>query len=166
MWVAKSWKSDWNQTSWFIDIIWEPSYVHGVKGQIPRSKVIWGQVVRQTENVKVVSFEKLKFDLNQTWLIDIIWEYSYVHAVKGRIPRSNVICGQLVNLHHPQTATAGNTSGPGTTKYFCFSGSKSNLASHSWTSCAWSTFSLLLSQACSLSMQSVKRFTFLALIKV
>ena len=25
--------SDWNQT-WFIDIIWEPSYVHGVKGHM------------------------------------------------------------------------------------------------------------------------------------
>ena len=32
--------------------------------------------------MKMVSFEKLKSDLNQTWFIDIIWEPSYVHAVK------------------------------------------------------------------------------------
>ena len=32
--------------------------------------------------MKMVSFEKLKSNLNQTWFIDIIWEPSYVHAVK------------------------------------------------------------------------------------
>ena len=31
-----------------------------------------------------VSFEKLKSNLNQTWFIDIIWEPSYVQAVKGQ----------------------------------------------------------------------------------
>ena len=72
----------------------------------------------KAENVKVVSFEKLKSDLNQTWFIDIIWEPSYVHAKV--VPRSKVICGQVVNLHHEQTATAGDTSGPGTAKYFFF----------------------------------------------
>ena len=30
-------KSDWNQT-WFIDKIWEPSYVHRVKDHIPKFK--------------------------------------------------------------------------------------------------------------------------------
>ena len=39
----------------------------------------------------MASFEKLKSDLNQTWFIDIILEPSYVHAVKGHIPRSKVI---------------------------------------------------------------------------
>ena len=62
-------------------MIWEPSYVHAVKGHIPRSKVIWGQVVRSAENVKMASFEKLKSDLNQTWFIYIIWKPSYVHVV-------------------------------------------------------------------------------------
>ena len=38
-------KSDLNQT-WFIDITWEPSYVHAVEGHKLRSKVIWGQFVR------------------------------------------------------------------------------------------------------------------------
>ena len=38
-------KSYWNQT-WFIDIMWEPSYTHEVKCHITRSKVTWGQVVR------------------------------------------------------------------------------------------------------------------------
>ena len=35
--------------------------------------------------MKVVSFEKLKSDWNQTWFVDVIWELSYVHAVKGHI---------------------------------------------------------------------------------
>ena len=32
-------KSDWNQI-WFVDIIWEPLYVHVSKGHKSRSKVI------------------------------------------------------------------------------------------------------------------------------
>ena len=32
--------------------------------------------------MKVVSFEKLKSDWNQTWFIDIIWEPLYDHVVK------------------------------------------------------------------------------------
>ena len=32
--------------------------------------------------MKMALFEKLKSDWNQTWVIDIIWEPSYVHAVK------------------------------------------------------------------------------------
>ena len=32
--------------------------------------------------MKMASFEKLKFDLNQTWFIDQMWEPSYVHVVK------------------------------------------------------------------------------------
>ena len=75
-------KSDWNQT-WFIDTIWNPLYVHAVKGHIPRSKVIRCQVVRWAQNVKVTSFEKLQSDWNQTWFIDIMWEPTHVHEVKG-----------------------------------------------------------------------------------
>ena len=41
--------------------------------------------------MKMVSFEKLKSDLNKTWFIDIICEPSYVHAIKGHVPRSKVI---------------------------------------------------------------------------
>ena len=63
-------KSDWSQT-WFIDTIWGPLYVHAVKGQIPRSKVIRGQVVRWVQNVKFTSFEKLKSNWNLTCFIDI-----------------------------------------------------------------------------------------------
>ena len=66
---------DFNQ-SWVIDATWEPSFVDDVKGHISRSNVIWGQVVRKAENVKMTSFEKLKSDLNQTWFIDIIWKLS------------------------------------------------------------------------------------------
>ena len=35
--------------------------------------------------MKIAIFEKLKSDWNQTWFNDIIWEPSYVHAVKGHI---------------------------------------------------------------------------------
>ena len=66
-------------TSWVIYATWEPSFVDEVRGHI--SKVIWGQVVRLVENVKVASFENLKSDGNQTWFIDT-WEPSYVHVVK------------------------------------------------------------------------------------
>ena len=41
--------------------------------------------------MEMVSFEKLKSDLNQTWIIDIIWEPLYVHVVKGHKSRSKVI---------------------------------------------------------------------------
>ena len=48
-----------------------PSYANEVKGHIPRSRVIWGQV-RWNLLVFViwVSFEKLKSDWNQTWVND------------------------------------------------------------------------------------------------
>ena len=61
-------KSDWNQ-KWFIDTIWDPLYVHAVKGHILRSKVIRSQGVRWAQNVKFTSFENLKSDWNQTWFI-------------------------------------------------------------------------------------------------
>ena len=41
--------------------------------------------------MKMASLEKLKSDFNQTWFIDIICEPSYVHSVKGIVPRSKVI---------------------------------------------------------------------------
>ena len=39
----------------------------------------------------VVSFEKLKFDYNQTWDKDVIRVPSYVNEVKGQVPRSSYI---------------------------------------------------------------------------
>ena len=112
----KSWSPIWTKLGL---LIWygKLQYVHAVKSHIPRSKVIWRQVVKYAENVKMTSFEKFKSDLNQTWFIDMIWEPSYVHGIKGHIPRSKVIWGQVVNLHHP-----GDTNSPWTEKYFiCFS---------------------------------------------
>ena len=41
--------------------------------------------------MKMVSLEKLKSDLNQTSFIDIIWEPSYIHEVKGHKLMSKVI---------------------------------------------------------------------------
>ena len=38
-----------------------------------------------------VSYEKLKFDYNQTWVKDAIGVPLYVNEVKGHIPRSRVI---------------------------------------------------------------------------
>ena len=46
-----------------IDKIWDPLYVHVVKGHIPMSEVIRGQVVRWAQNVKFTSFEKLEVRL-------------------------------------------------------------------------------------------------------
>ena len=43
----------------------------------------------------MVSFEKLKSDLNQTWFIDIICEPSYVHAVNSLASRLLIILKSL-----------------------------------------------------------------------
>ena len=60
-----------------------PSYVNEVKGHVPRSRVIWGQVRwKMLVFVIQVSFERLKSDWDQTWFMDIIWEPSYVDEVK------------------------------------------------------------------------------------
>ena len=53
---------DFNQ-SWVIDATWEPSFVDEVRGHISWSKVIWGQVVRLVESVKVVSIWKVEVGL-------------------------------------------------------------------------------------------------------
>ena len=58
---------------------------------------MWSKVIYQSqrsfeaENVKMVSFEKLKYDLNQTWFIAKILEPSYVNTVRGHKSRSKVI---------------------------------------------------------------------------
>ena len=55
---------DFNQSG-VIDATWktwEPAFVDEVKGHISRSKVIYGQVVRFSQNKKFTSFEKLKSD--------------------------------------------------------------------------------------------------------
>ena len=89
---------------WKVEVQLEPNLVYWyhmegenlltIKGHIPRSKIIWGQVVRWTENVKFTSFERLKSEWNQTWFIYIIRKPLYVHMVKGHIPRSKIIWGQ------------------------------------------------------------------------
>ena len=80
-----------------------------VKGHVPSSKVILGQVeVRghkvkdhlrlgcKAKNLKLVSLDKMKSDWNQAYFMDVIWEPSYVHGVKGHKSRSKVIGGQPV----------------------------------------------------------------------
>ena len=44
----------------------------------------------------LASFEKLKSDWNQTWVIDATWEPSLVDKIKSYISRSKVIWGQIV----------------------------------------------------------------------
>ena len=89
-------KSDWNQT-WFIDTIWDPLNVYAVKGHIPWSKVIRGQVVRWAQNVKFTSFGQLKSDWNQTCCSDIMLKPSHVHEVKGHV-RSICKIGQKCQI--------------------------------------------------------------------
>ena len=42
-----------------------------------------------------VSFEKLKFSYNQTWVKDITGVLSYIDKVTGYTPRLRVIIGQV-----------------------------------------------------------------------
>ena len=66
-------KSNWSQT-WLMDGILEPSY-------FMRSKVTYqGQWSSDWSS-----------NWNQTWFIGIIWEHSYVHAVKGHKSKPKVI---------------------------------------------------------------------------
>ena len=69
-----------------------------VKGHIPRSKVILGQILRKDENVKFSLIKMLKCDCNQTWAIDATWEPLLVDKVKGHISRSKVIRSNFKNL--------------------------------------------------------------------
>ena len=57
-----------------MDKMWDHLYVHAVKGHLPRSKGIRGQVERWTQNVKFTSFEKVDIsDKNQSWFMDIVY---------------------------------------------------------------------------------------------
>ena len=60
-----------------------------VKGHVPRSRVIWGQVRwKMLVFVTWVSFEKLKFDWNQTWFKDAVGFLNlYVNEIKGHVLR-------------------------------------------------------------------------------
>ena len=65
-------KSDFNQT-WFKVAKGIPSNDNEVKGYVPRSRVIWGQVRwKMLDLVIWVSSEKLKSDWNQTWVEDVM----------------------------------------------------------------------------------------------
>ena len=64
----KSWESDYNQTL-VKDATGVPSNVNSVKGQIPRSRIIW--------------------------LKDAVGVLLYVNEVKGHVSRSRVIWGQV-----------------------------------------------------------------------
>ena len=55
----ESWKSHRNATGLLYNV-WDPLYVHAVKGHISRSK---DQVVRWAQTVKFTSFENLEVQL-------------------------------------------------------------------------------------------------------
>ena len=65
-----------------------------------RSKVIGGQIVIyflfQLTFFKLLLFEQVRFNYNQTWYIGALWEPSHYDALQGHMTRSNVIGGEIV----------------------------------------------------------------------
>ena len=129
-------KSNWKQT-WFMDTIWDPLYVYGVRGHLLRSKAIRGQVVRWTQDIKFPSFEKIiefQFEPNfvywqNTTTYTCSWGQSAQIKVKDHMRSTckmlnirfhsffhtwgplTTKCGiTIINSHHPQTATTDDTS--------------------------------------------------------
>ena len=45
---------------------------------------------------KLLLFEQVRFNYNQTWIIGALWEPSHYDALGGHMTRSKVICGQIV----------------------------------------------------------------------
>ena len=56
-------KSDWNQT-WFMDTIWDPLYVHAVRGHT-EVQGHQSSSCKMGSKCKITSFEKLKSDWNR-----------------------------------------------------------------------------------------------------
>ena len=95
---------NYNQT-WIIGALWEPSHYDALGGHMTRSKVIWGQIVRSSVRrplkfwltfFKLLLFEQVRFNYNQTWIIGALWKPSYYDARGGHMTRSKVIWGQIV----------------------------------------------------------------------
>ena len=45
---------------------------------------------------KLLLFEQVRFNYNQTWIIGALWEPSHYDALRGHMTRSKVIGGQIV----------------------------------------------------------------------
>ena len=45
---------------------------------------------------KLLLFEQVRFNYNQTWYIGALWEPSHYDALRGHMTRSKVIGGQIV----------------------------------------------------------------------
>ena len=90
---------NYNQT-WIIGALWEPSHYDALGGHMTRSKVIWGQIVivisAHLTFFKLLLFEQVRFNYNQTWYIGALWEPSHYDALRGHMTRSKVIGGQIV----------------------------------------------------------------------
>ena len=63
-----------------------------------RSKVIGGQIVIviSVNLFKLLLFEQVRFNYNQTWYRGALWEPSHYDALRGHMTRSKVIGGQIV----------------------------------------------------------------------
>ena len=89
---------DFNQT-WVIGATWGPSFVDEVKGHISGSKVTY-QDKRWSCKIgwkcKIGLNWKVEVRLEPNLVMDITRESSFVNEVKGHIPRSKVIWGQIV----------------------------------------------------------------------
>ena len=70
-----------------------PSYVYEIKGKVRDH--LRSSYVEMLVFVIWVSFEKLKSDWNQPWVKDAIGVLLYVNEVRGHVPRSRVIWGQV-----------------------------------------------------------------------
>ena len=73
----------------YIDVTWEPSFVNEVKEHILRSKVTWGQVVRQAENgIKslIWKFEKLEAQVEP----DSVYRYNMGTLIISQGQRSYI----------------------------------------------------------------------------
>ena len=66
----------------------------------PWSKVIRGQVVRWTQNVKFRSYEKLKSDWRQTSFVNIMKEPSHVQEVEGHLRSTSMIAWKCKIWHY------------------------------------------------------------------
>ena len=88
---------NYNQT-WIIGALWEPSHYDALVGHMTRSKVIWGHIVIviSVNLFKLLLFEQVRFNYNQTWYIGALWEPSHYDALRGHMTRSKVIGGQIV----------------------------------------------------------------------
>ena len=58
--------------TWNIDAMCQPLYVNEVKGHIPRSRLMSGQVLKLAKKIKLLVFPNGLINYHQTWNINAI----------------------------------------------------------------------------------------------